>query len=111
MANIIKKLKRKHKRKKIQAQRAKFEQEQRAVQELSPEEVYRNRLSKHRHDAVRRVVMSVIAVAAIVTVVSLYVERRSYNDYKILSASEQEDVVSTNYLEMSDKILTRGLKA
>ena len=88
MANIIKKLKRKHKRKKMQAQRA--------VQEMTPEEVYQNRLSKHKHAAVRRTVMSIVAVAAVAAVVLLYVEKRCYHDYKILSASEQEDVVSTN---------------
>ena len=49
--------------------------------------------------------MSIVAVAAIATVVLLYVERRSYLNYRILSASEQEDVVSTKYLEMSGKIL------
>ena len=97
MANIIKKLKRKHKRKKMQAQRA--------VQEMTPEEVYQNRLSKHKHAAVRRTVMSIVAVAAVAAVVLLYVEKRSYHDYKILSASEQEDVVSTNYMEMAGKIL------
>ena len=105
MANIIKKLKRKHKRKKMQSQRAKLEQEQRAIQQMSPEEAYQNRLRRHKHDALRRTVMSIVAVAAIATVVLLYVERRSYHNYRILSASEQEDVVSTKYLEMSGKIL------
>ena len=103
MANIIKKLKRKHKRKKMQSQRAKLEQEQRAIQQMSPEEAYQNRLRRHKHDALRRTVMSIVAVAAIATVVLLYVERRSYHNYRILSASEQEDVVSTKYLEMSGK--------
>lgn len=105
MANIIKKLKRKHKRKKMQSQRAKLEQEQCAIQQMSPEEAYQNRLRRHKHDALRRTVMSIVAVAAIATVVLLYVERRSYHNYRILSASEQEDVVSTKYLEMSGKIL------
>ena len=105
MANIIKRLKRKYKRKKIQAQRAKLEQEQRAALETSPEEAYRLRLNKHRRDTARRIVMSVIAIAAIVSVILLYVEKRSYHDYKVLLASEQEDVVSTKYQEMSGKIL------
>ena len=86
MANIIKKLKRKHKRKKMQSQRAKLEQEQCAIQQMSPEEAYQNRLRRHKHDALRRTVMSIVAVAAIATVVLLYVERRSYHNYRILSA-------------------------
>ena len=89
----------------MQSQRAKLEQEQRAIQQMSPEEAYQNRLRRHKHDALRRTVMSIVAVAAIATVVLLYVERRSYHNYRILSASEQEDVVSTKYLEMSGKIL------
>lgn len=105
MANIIKKLKRKHKRKKALAQRAKLEQGQHTAQEMTPEEIYKNRLSQHKRDTVRRTVMSIVAVAAIVSVIWLYVEKRSYHDYKILSASEQEDVVSTEYVEMSGKIL------
>lgn len=37
--------------------------------------------------------------------VFLYVEKRSYNEYKILKTSEQEDIVSTNYEELDGKIL------
>ena len=106
MANIIKKLKRKHKRKEnAVAAGENSNRKQRAIQQMSPEEAYQNRLRRHKHDALRRTVMSIVAVAAIATVVLLYVERRSYHNYRILSASEQEDVVSTKYLEMSGKIL------
>ena len=48
---------------------------------------------------------SVVAVAAVATLFFFYMEKRSYHNYKILSASEQEDVVATNYAEMSGKIL------
>ena len=60
----------------MQSQRAKLEQEQCAIQQMSPEEAYQNRLRRHKHDALRRTVMSIVAVAAIATVVLLYVERR-----------------------------------
>ena len=107
MANMFKKLKRKYKKKKMQAQRAKLEQEQKRPQNLSPEDAYRERLNKHRSATVRRVLVSVVAVVAIAAVVLLYMEKRSYHNYKILSSSEQEDVVSTNYVEMSDNRILR----
>ena len=105
MANMIKKLKRKYKKKKIQAQRAKQEQEQRRPQDLNPEDAYRSRLSKHKYAVIRRTLVSAAAIVAIAAVVLLYMEKRSYHNYRILSSSEQEDVVSTNYMEMSGKIL------
>lgn len=103
MANIIKKLKRKHRRRKLQAQRMKLEQEQRRA--------YGMPSGDHEHpgqsnrDSMRKTVVTAAAVIAAAALVFLYVEKHSYHDYKIVSASEQEDVVSTNYVEMSGKIL------
>ena len=102
MANIIKKIKRKHKKKKLQAEYAKMEQSR---QNRTPEDAYQERLSKHRSAAIRRAMMTVVAVVAVATLCFFYMEKRSYHNYKILSASEQEDVVATNYAEMSGKIL------
>ena len=102
MANIIKKIKRKYKKRKLQAERAKMEQSR---QRRTPEEVYQERLSKHRNATMRRAVMTIAAVAAVAALFFFYMEKRSYHNYKILSASEQEDVVATNYVEMSGKIL------
>ena len=45
MTNIIKKIKRKHKKKKLQAEYAKMEQSR---QNRTPEDAYQERLSKHR---------------------------------------------------------------
>ena len=102
MANIIKKIKRKYKKRKLQAEHAKMEQSR---QRRTPEEVYQERLSKHRNATMRRAVMTIAAVAAVAALFFFYMEKRSYHNYKILSASEQEDVVATNYVEMSGKIL------
>ena len=60
MANIIKKIKRKHKKKKLQAEYAKMEQSR---QNRTPEDAYQERLSKHRNAAIRRAMMTVVAVA------------------------------------------------
>ena len=102
MANIIKKIKRKYKKRKLQTERAKMEQSR---QRRTPEEVYQERLSKHRNATIRRTVMTIAAVTAVAALFCFYMEKRSYHNYKILSASEQEDVVATNYVEMSGKIL------
>lgn len=42
---------------------------------------------------------------AAVTGITFYVEKRSYHNYKVVQSSEQEDVVSTSYLEMDGDIL------
>lgn len=34
-----------------------------------------------------------------------YIEKRSYHTYKVVQTSEQEDIVSTNYVEMDGNIL------
>ena len=44
-------------------------------------------------------------VVAAVCLVFLYVEKRSYHSYKVLNTSEQEDVVSTQYVDMDGDIL------
>ena len=105
MANIIKNIKRKHKRKKMQAQRAKLEKEQQAIAQMTPEEAYKKRLSKHKYSAMKKTLISAGAVVVVVALVLLFIEKRSYSDYKILSTSEQEDVVSTSYAEMDGNIL------
>ena len=50
MTNIIKKIKRKHKKKKLQAEYAKMEQSR---QNRTPEDAYQERLSKHRSAAIQ----------------------------------------------------------
>ena len=44
-------------------------------------------------------------IAAAVCLVFLYAEKRSYHSYKVLNTSEQEDVVSTQYVDMDGDIL------
>ena len=74
MANIIKKIKRKYKKKKLQAERAKMEQSR---QRRTPEEVYQERLSKHRNATIRRTVMTIAAVTAVAALFFFYMEREA----------------------------------
>ena len=53
----------------------------------------------------KKTVITVVAIAAAVTAVGFYIEKRSYHTYKVVQTSEQEDIVSTNYVEMDGNIL------
>lgn len=101
MANTLKNIKKRYKKKKLRAQKAKLLKEQQAA---SGNE-YKARLSKHRYSKAKKTVLTAAAVAGIVFAVIFYMEKRSYHDYKTLQTSEQEDIVSTKYEEMAGKIL------
>ena len=49
--------------------------------------------------------MTAVVVIAAAAAVIIYIEKRSYHNYKVIQTSEQEDVVSTKYEEMDGKIL------
>lgn len=100
MADILKNTIKKYKKKKLMAERAK-------LAEAAGGEVKRHRSkSFHRKmNRVRKGILSAALVVAAVLLVSLYVEKRSYRNYRILQTSEQEDVVSTNYVELDGKVL------
>lgn len=66
---------------------------------------YELRLSRHKRNIVKKTVITVVAIAAAVTAVGFYIEKRSYHNYKVVQSSEQEDVVSTSYIEMDGDIL------
>nr|WP_243873850.1 DUF5711 family protein [Blautia schinkii] len=101
VVNIIKKLQKKQKRKKLIKQKARLAQEQ-----ADRSSVYRGKNSHRRRISGRgKKAITVVAVIAAVCLVFLYVEKRSYHSYKVLNTSEQEDVVSTQYVEMDGDIL------
>lgn len=104
MTNTFKDIKRKLRRKRLKAQKARLAKAQ-ANQEMGNPPDYQTRLSRHKRDALKKTVLIVAAAVAVVLLVVLFFEKRSYHDYKILETSEQEDVVSTKYVEMNGKIL------
>ena len=104
MANTFKKIIKKHKKKKLQAERnRKAKARERAEEEYADD--YERRLSRHKRSVVKKTVITVVAIAAAVTAVGFYIEKRSYHTYKVVQTSEQEDIVSTNYVEMDGNIL------
>lgn len=66
---------------------------------------HQSRLLRRRIEALKRILtMTAIAVLAVLALV-LYFQKHCYYDYKILKTSEQEDVASTQYVELNGKIL------
>ena len=104
MANTLKKIVKKHKKKKLMAEKQKMAKAQ-GVSEEEYADNYELRLSRHKRNIVKKTVITVVAIAAAVTAVGFYIEKRSYHNYKVVQYSEQEDVVSTSYIEMDGDIL------
>ena len=104
MANTLKKIVKKHKKKKLMAEKQKMAKAQ-GVSEEEYADNYELRLSRHKRNIVKETVITVVAIAAAVTAVGFYIEKRSYHNYKVVQSSEQEDVVSTSYIEMDGDIL------
>ena len=94
----------KHKKKKLMAEKQKMAKAQ-GVSEEEYADNYELRLSRHKRNIVKKTVITVVAIAAAVTAVGFYIEKRSYHNYKVVQSSEQEDVVSTSYIEMDGDIL------
>ena len=93
-----------HKKKKLAAERARL-----ARLQWKPagnhQDDYAARLSRHKRNVLKKTVFTVAVIVAAVTGITFYVEKRSYHNYKVVQSSEQEDVVSTSYLEMDGDIL------
>ena len=104
MANTLKKIVKKHKKKKLMAEKQKMAKAQ-GVSEEEYADNYELRLSRHKRNIVKKTVITVVAIAAAVTAVGFYIEKRSYHNYKVVQSSDQEDVVSTSYIEMDGDIL------
>lgn len=104
MANTIKNLAKKRRKKKLQAEKKKLAKE-RGMSGDEYVDNYERRLSRHKRNMVKKTIISVAVFAAAVTAAGFYIEKKNYHNYKVVQSSEQEDVVSTNYMEMDGDIL------
>ena len=104
MANTLKKMMKQHKKKKLAAERARLARLQ-GKPAGNHQYDYAARLSRHKRNVLKKTVFTVAVIVAAVTGITFYVEKRSYHNYKVVQSSEQEDVVSTSYLEMDGDIL------
>ena len=105
MANTLKKIMRKRKKRKYAAEKAKQAKEQGRQNGKEYGNDYNKKRSRHKRNAVKRTIITAVAVVAAIAAVGFYMEKRSYHNYKIVQSSEQEDVISTSYVEMDGDIL------
>lgn len=101
MTDMLKKLRKKYKRHRLLREKAKLEK----IHEKDQAGEYKKKISRHKKRMIERIVLSVVAVLIVVMAALLLLEKHTYHDYKVITGSDQEDVVSTQYMEMSGKIL------
>lgn len=66
---------------------------------------YQQQLVRHRKKTAKKAAVTAAAIIAAVASLLIFIEKRSYRNYRILETSEQEDIVSTKYEQMAGKIL------
>lgn len=104
MANTFKNIRKKLRRKRLLAEKRRLEKAQSGTRSsASVRRKFKSALRKIK--AVLRPVAAVLAVGLVVLLGFLFLEKRSYHSYKVQAASEQEDTVSTQYTNLSGKIL------
>lgn len=104
MANTFKNIRKKLRRKRLLAEKRRLEKAKSGTRSsASVRRKFKSALRKRK--AVLRPVAAVLAVGLVVLLGFLFLEKRSYHSYKVQAASEQEDTVSTQYTNLSGKIL------
>lgn len=98
MTNILKRMIKKRKRAKQMARNEKMPQPARG-------DDYQQQLVRHRKKTAKKAAVTAAAIIAAVASLLIFIEKRSYRNYRILETSEQEDIVSTKYEQMAGKIL------
>ncbi len=99
MANFIRNLQKRYRRQKNREQ-------QEWEEELRGEPIdYEKRRAIRRFRRIRRISIVLAILAAIGLICYFFILKRTYRNYKIIRTSEQEDIVSTHYVEMDGKIL------
>lgn len=88
-------------------QRRKKVIQERERQERTPNQAKDGRrASRKRKRAALKSLLVLCAVAVVVLIgVLIFLSTRTYHSYKVVKRSEQEDIVSTNYMEMAGRIL------
>lgn len=102
MSNVISNLKRKMRKRRALKNQRKLEKNIRAA--TNDDTSYDARLSRHRRKVMIRtgITAGVIVMACIGT--ALFVKYRSYDTYKVISTSDNEDTVSAQYLELDGSL-------
>lgn len=104
MANTFKNIKKKLRRKRLLAEKRRLEKAQAGAQ---GGEAARKKFkaAMRKRKAVLKPIAVILAVAIVVLAGFLFLEMRTYRSYKVQASSEQEDTVSTQYMNLAGKIL------
>ena len=104
MANTFKNIKKKLRRKRLLAEKRHLEKAQAGA---GGNEAARRKIKAalRRKKAVLKPVAVILIAVFVVLAGFLFLEKRTYRNYKVQVASEQEDTVSTQYTYLSGKIL------
>ena len=104
MANTFNSIKKKLRRKRLLAEKRRLERAQ-TGRKSSMTAKKRIKVALRKRKAVLKPIAVVLAVAIVILAGFLLMEKRTYHNYKIQVTSEQEDTVSTQYTNLSGKIL------
>ena len=104
MANTFNSIKKKLRRKRLLAEKRRLERAQ-TGRKSSMTAKKRIKVALRKRKAVLKPVAVVLAVAIVILAGFLFMEKRTYHNYKIQVTSEQEDTVSTKYTNLAGKIL------
>ena len=66
---------------------------------------YQEKLLQHKKDVIKKALIIAGIAVGVLVLMCFFMEKGSYHNYRILQTSEQEDVISTNYVELDGKIL------
>ena len=104
MANTFKNIKKKLRRKRLLAEKRHLEKAQAGA---GGNEAARRKIKAalRRKKAVLKPVAVILIAVFVVLAGFLFLEKRTYRNYKVQVTSEQEDTVSTQYTYLSGKIL------
>ena len=104
MANTFKNIKKKLRRKRLLAEKRRLEKAQAGAQ---GGEAARKKFkaAMRKRKAVLKPIAVILAVVIVALAGFLFLEMRTYRSYKVQASSEQEDTVSTQYMNLAGKIL------
>ncbi len=105
MANTFKNIRKKLRRKRLLAEKKHLEKAQAGKTGSSASRKRKIKAVIRKQKKVLRPLAVAMAVAILGGLIFIFFQNRSYSDYKIVTTSEREDTVSTQYVELAGKIL------
>lgn len=98
-SNLSREQQRELQRQRILQEKARLEREQREAEDG------RRASRKKKKEALKQLLVLCAVAAVVLLVILLFLTNRTFHNYKVVKTSQQEDIVSTNYVDMAGKIL------